>query len=220
MIEQQAKKPGRGCLFYGGLVGGVLLFVILVGAFIGLRYAKSLVNQLTDTKPLALPTVTLSEAQMNQLHDRIGRFEDDIKDGVPTPPLQLTAEELNALIQTEPDMASLKDHLYVTIDGSQLRAQMSFPAEQIGLRALRGRFINAEGNFKVSLYNNELRVAAETLTAKGKPVPEHIMRQVRTQNLAADLNKNPQAAEGLKKIRNVEVKDGKLFVEAVKSAAK
>jgi hypothetical protein len=216
---QQAKKPGRGCLFYGSLVGGVLLFVIIVGTLIGLRYAKAVVNQLTDTKPLSFPEVKLTEAQMNLLRDRMARFQDDIKDGVPTPPLQLTAEEINALIQTEPSLVSLKNHLYITIDGNQLRAQMSFPTEQVGLRPLTGRFVNAQGNFKISLYKGELRVAAETLTAKGKPVPEHIMRQVRTQNLAADLNKDPNAAEGIKNIRNIDVKDGKLIIEAMKSAA-
>lgn len=219
MIEQ-AKKPGRGCLFYGGLVAGVLLFMIIVGAFIGLRYAKGLVNQLTDTKPLSFPEVKLSESQMNLLRDRIARFQDDVKDGVPTAPLQFTAEEINALIQSEPSLAPLKNHLYVMIDGNQLRAQMSFPADQIGFRPLKGRYVNAEGNFRVSLYNGEVRVAAETLTAKGKPVPEHIMRQVRAQNLASDLNKDPNAAEGIKNIRNIDVKDGKLIIEAKKSAAK
>jgi hypothetical protein len=205
-------KPRKGCLFYGGLIGVMLLLVVLLGGYLGLRYAKGLVNQLTDTKPVQLPTAQLPDTQLFQLHDRVDTFREVVRDGDPTPPLELSADELNTLIGTDPALVALKHHLYVSIAGSELRAQISFPAEDLGLDALSGRFINATGVFTVGLTNNELRINAESLVVRGKPVPRNIMRQIAAQNLAAKFNEDPKATTGLKKLQAIEVKDGKLVI--------
>jgi hypothetical protein len=155
--------------------------------------------------------VHLPEIQMFQLHDRVDTFRDDVKDGDPTPPLALSADELNALIETDRDFAALKNHLFVTIKGSELGAQISFPAEQLGLR-LRGRYVNATGVFDVGLTNNELSVMAESLEVKGKPLPTHFMRQILGRNLAEKLNQDPKMVSGLRKLKSIEVNDGKLVV--------
>lgn len=194
----------------------VLLAVLVVSAILGVLYAKSVVNRLTDTQPATLPTVRLSEIQMFQLHDRVSTFQDSVKDGDPTTPLALSADEINALIQTDPSFAAVKNHLFVTITGSELGAQISFPAEDLGLVRLRGRYVNATGVFDAGLTNGELNVMAESLLVKGKPLPTHFMRQVMGQNLAEKLNKDPKMVMGLNKLKSIEVKDGKLVVTAKK----
>jgi len=188
-----------------------------LSAIFGVLYAKSVVNRLTDAQPATLPTVRLPEIQMFQLHDRVDTFRDDVKDGDPTPPLALSADELNALIQTDPDFAALKNHLFVTIKDSELGAQISFPAEQLGLVRLRGRYVNATGVFDVGLTNNELSVMAESLLVKGEPLPAHFMRQILGRNLAEKLNQDPKMVSGLRKLKAIEVKDGKLVVTARKT---
>ena len=195
----------------------VLLGVVVLSAIFGVLYAKSVVNRLTDAQPATLPTVRLPEIQMFQLHDRVDTFRDDVKDGDPTPPLALSADELNALIQTDPDFAALKNHLFVTIKDSELGAQISFPAEQLGLVRLRGRYVNATGVFDVGLTNNELSVMAESLLVKGEPLPAHFMRQILGRNLAEKLNQDPKMVSGLRKLKAIEVKDGKLVVTARKT---
>ncbi len=214
MIDPQQRRR-RGCLFYGGLAA-VVVAVVLFGVYFGFRYAKGVINQLTDTNPMPLPSTHLPQVQMFELKDRMETFEDAIRDGVPTNPLELSSDEVNSLIATEPSFSALKNHLYVAIDGNQLHAQVSFPAEDLGLDALRGRYINASGVFDVGLTNNQLLITAESLTAKGKPVARHVMRRIAAQNLAAKFDEDPQAAEALKNIRAVEVKDGKLVISAKK----
>jgi hypothetical protein len=211
MVDQQQKRK-RGCLFYGGITGAVLLVVLLLGAYFGIRYARGLVNQLTDTKPMPLPTVQLPQVQMFQLHDRVETFRESVRDGEAVAPLELSADELNALIETDPSMTALKNHLFVSIDGDQLRAQISFPAEDLGLVQLRGRYINANGIFDVGLTNGELRIRAESLTAKGRPVPRIFMREIARENLADKFNSDPKAAAGLKRLQAIQVKDGKLII--------
>lgn len=194
------------------MTGAVLLLVLALGAYLGIRYAKGLVDQLTDKQPMALPTVQLPEAQMFQLHDRVDTFREGVRDGDAVAPLELSPDELNALIETDPAFKALKNHLYVSIDGSQLRAQISFPAEDLGLIRLRGRYINANGVFDASLTNEELRITAESLTVRGQPVPRNIMREVAAENLADKFNQDPRTAVGLRKLKAIEVKNGKLII--------
>lgn len=211
MTTDPQQRRRRGCLFFFGLAA-VVLIVVLLGVYLGFRYAKGIVNQLTDTEPLHLPSVHLPQAQMFQLHDRVETFQDSVRDGEPTGPLELSADEVNALIETDPALAALKNHAYVSFDGNQLRAQVSFPAEDLGLAALRGRYINANGVFDAALTNDQLRITALSLTAKGKPVARHVMRRIAAQNLAARFNEDPRAGAGLKKIQSIEIKNGKLII--------
>jgi hypothetical protein len=211
MADPQQKRK-HGCLFYLGIVGAVVLVMFALGAFFGIRYAKGLIGRLTDAQPVQLPTAQLPEAEMFQLHDRVDTFRDAVKNGEAAQPLAISANELNALIATDPSMAALKNHLYVSIDGNQLSAQISFPAEDLGLVRLRGRFVNATGIFHAALTNDELRITAESLSVKGSPLPRNIMREVAAENLADKFNQDPRATAGLKKLQAIEVKDGKLII--------
>jgi hypothetical protein len=209
-------KPKRGCLFYVGIIAVISLLMLGVGAFFGLRYAKGLVNQLTDAQPMRLPTTQLPEAQMFQLHDRVATFRDGVRDGDPVEPLELSADELNALIATDPALVTVRGHLFVTINSNQLSAQISFPAEDIGLIRLQGRYINATGVFDVLIQTNELHIIAESLSVRGKPVPRNIMKEVQAVNLAERFNRDPKASAGLRKLQAIDVKDGKLVIAAKK----
>jgi hypothetical protein len=211
MADSQQKR-GRGCLFYVLIALAVSVVMLGFGAFFGLRYARKLINELTDTQPATLPTVQLPEIQMFQLHDKVDTFKDAVRDGDLTPPLELSADELNALIETDPGFGALKNHLFVTITNSQLGAQISFRAEELGLGRLRGRYVNATGVFHVMIETNELKITAESLSVRGKPIPRNIMREVAAENLADRFNRDPRAAAGIQKIESVEVKDGKLVV--------
>jgi len=211
MADPQS-QPKRGCLFYVGIIGVISLIVFAFGAYFGLRYAHGLVEQLSDKEPVRLPTSQLPQAQMFELKDRVDTFRDAVKDGEATEPLELTGDELNALIATDPAFASLKNHLYVTIEGNELHAKISFRAEDLGLVRLRGRYINADGVFDVRLVNDELRIMTVSLMVKGKPVPRNIMREVARENLADKFNQDPRVSAGLRKLKAIEVKDGKLVI--------
>lgn len=196
-----------------------MIIVLVIGAFFGLRYAKGVVGNLTDAQPMTLPTVHLADAQMFELHDRVETFQENVRDGQATDPLELSADELNALIETDPGLAALKNHLFVYISSNQLSAKISFPAEDLGMIRLKGRYVNADGVFDVALTNQELHVTAESLVIKGKPVPRNIMRQITAENLADRFDQDPKTAAGLRKLQAIDVKDGKLVIVAKKPGA-
>jgi len=208
MTEQPVKRR-RGCLFYGCLTSCILVLVVLAGLLLG--YLKIL-NGFTDTKPMPLPTVNMSDAEIAQVRQRVDAFSQDIRSGRSPDPLTLSGDELNALILTDPNLGKLKGQLYVNIEDNQVKGQLSVPTSRIGLGMFRHRYINGSGTFKVSLVNGTLYVNAQSLTVKGKPIPEKYMEQVRHQNLAQGFNDDPKTSVGLNKLKSIEVKDGKLFI--------
>jgi hypothetical protein len=211
MTEQQAKTR-RGCFFYGCIAGLVMLFIVVVAGLLGLRYFKKMVTDFTDSKPAPLPVLQMTQAEMDQVRARVDEFRDAVKAGKATPPLTLSADEINALIATDPDLQPLKGKLYVTFEGTQIKSQLTVPMAELGLPAFRDRYLNGTGTFNLGFKNGMLRLSAQAITVKGKPLPDIYMQKIRTENLARNINSNPRASVALDKLEDIRVKDGKLVV--------
>jgi hypothetical protein len=212
MTDPGAGKPRRGCLFYGCLSGTTCLLIILVAFLMGLYQLKKMLNFYTDTHPAPLPSVHLTAQEIDQLKQRVENFQDAVRSGRPTPPLQVSSDEINAYIQTDPNFVKVKGKLYVTIEGDRLKGQLSFPLDDVGLRIFRGRYLNGSGIFDVGLRNGNLVVTPESLVVKGKPLPGVYMDKLRSENLAESLNNNPRASVALNHLQEIRITDGKLVL--------
>lgn len=209
----QGQRKRRGCFFYGFLVAAVLMLIIVVAAVLGVRYAKNLVQDFTDPEPMALPVVQMEPAELEKLQRRVERFRTAILRGESPEPLAVTADEINALIATDPDLAPFKNRLHVSVENDRLKALLSIPAREIGMEMLMDRYVNATGIFDIAMREDgTLRVIAQELSSKGKPLPETVMRRVRTHNLAQPLNDDPRAAAALERLQAIEVKEGRLLI--------
>ncbi|HVV71892.1 MAG TPA: hypothetical protein VHI52_10395 [Verrucomicrobiae bacterium] len=207
-----ATRPRRGCLFYGCLAGIVCLVAILVAGLLGLHELRRMLDKYTDTKPLPLPAVTISQQDYEQLQRRVDNFRDDLKAGRQAQKLELSSNEINALIAQDPDFKALKGKVYVTIEGDRLGAQISLPMQEMGLPRFKGRYLNGKGTFALTLRNGILDVRAEELEVKGKPVPPTYMDAIKRQNLATGANDNPRASVGLNQLQGIEIRDGQLVL--------
>jgi hypothetical protein len=206
----------RGCFFYGCIIAGILALLLLialgVGFFFVYRLFEGLVEQYTATAPRELPKVEMSVEQRRTLRERVDAFRADIKEGRTTAPLVLSSEDLNALIEENPD---LKGRVYVTIDQDKLKGQVSIPLDRFPSFGLtRGRYLNGEGEFKVSLEDGVLIVTLESLLVNGKTLPPELMDSLRNQNLARDAYKDEKNAEEIRKFESITIKDGKLVIKA------
>jgi hypothetical protein len=209
-MDEPQKKSGRGCLFYAGIVAVVIFAAVLLAAYMGYRYFRNLLTQYTDPAPITLPVVQMSAEDAQRARDRIQNFLRAVDEGKANEPLTITADEMNAVIQTDPKL-DLKGHFYVSLEQNRVNAQVSVPAEWL-LRGLRGRYFNGSGTFAVSLRDGTLRVEPEALTAKGKPVPGNFMRNIRGQNMAQKYQADPKTRQTLEKLESIEIDDGKLTI--------
>jgi hypothetical protein len=212
MTDPVPAKRRRGCLFYGCLGGTACLLAILIAFLLGLYQLKKMLNFYTDTQGVALPTVQMTAPEIEQLKQRVENFQDAVRTGRPTPPLTLSAEEINAFIQTDPNLARVKGKLYVTIEGDRLKGQISAPLDDLGLALFRGRYLNGSGIFSIALRNGDLLVTADSLVVKGRPLPGVYMDKIRSQNLAANMSNNPRASVALNHLQDIKISDGKLVL--------
>jgi len=212
MTEPQQAKTRRGCLFYGCIVGVIFMLMLLAGLLIGMRMAKRMVNDFTDSRPMELPAVKLTSEEIEQVRTRVKTFNEDMKAGRSTPPLTLTADEINALIVTDPEAKGLKGKMYVTIQGDQVKSAVSMPMGELGLGLFKKRYLNGDATLSVSLRNGILRVYAHDINVKGKPLPAVYMQKIRDVNWADGFNNDTNASAALNKLQSIEVKDGKVLI--------
>jgi hypothetical protein len=206
----------RGCLFYGCIIAGILSLLVLIAVGVGVlfvyRWFERVLEEYTATAPRELPRVEMAAEQRQTLRERVEAFRAAIKEGRPTEPLVLSSEDLNALIDENPD---LKGKVYVAINQEKLKGQVSIPLNNFPSFGLtRGRYLNGEGEFKVSLQDGVLIVTLESLLVNGKTLPAELMNSFRNQNLARDAYKDERTAEEIRKFQSIEVKDGKVIITA------
>jgi hypothetical protein len=210
----EAARKQHGCFFYGCIIASILalLFVILMAVigFFSYRFVSQLVQDYTASAPRELPKVEMPEGERKALKDRVEAFRKAVNEGTPTDTLILTSDDINALLEEEPD---LKGKFYVKIEGDEVKGQVSIPLEKIGLSMVRGRYLNGEADVKASLKDGILIVTLDALEVNGKKVPEEIMKGIRQENLAKDAYKDVKTSEMLRKIESLEIKDGKIILK-------
>ena len=208
----QGMPRQRGCFFYGCIIASILavLFAILMGviAFFSYRMLSKAIDEYTSTTPRDLPKVETPPEQLKTLKERVEAFRKAVDARTPTEPLVLTSDDLNALIQDNPDLKGL---VYVKVENDEVKGQVSIPLDKLNIGLVRGRYLNGEADFKASLSDGVLIVTIEALEVNGQKLPEHVITELRKQNVAKDFYKDEKASETIRKLESLEVKDGKII---------
>ena len=213
-ISPSAPPPKRrGCFFYGCLTCIILLLLCGVMAFFAFRFIKNQINQYTDSQPTPMPTVEMADPEFKELEARVKTFGEAMDQGKAVEPLVLTEREINALLVKSGKVGELANHIHVSLEGDQVKGQVSIPLSKVS-RLTKGRYLNGEATFDVSLENGVLIVTAREVQVKGKPLPETFMGAIRQENLAKDAYKDPKHAEALRKVESLKVEDGRVIIKA------
>ena len=219
VFAPEEPNKSRGCFFYGCITALVLalLGLILTGVLVYFAYSWSdkTIKEYSSTTPVVLPEVKLPEEESKALEERWKTFKDAVDKGEAAE-LTLNADEINALIQKQPD---LKGKFFVSIKDDKISGQMSLPLDWIPLGLGKGRFFNGSATLTVSLHDGNLVVHAKSIEAHGKTPPPDFMAQFARQNLAKDVMNNPQHAEMINRFDSIEVKDGKVHLKAHSKSA-
>jgi len=215
----EEKRKGPGCLFWGCL--GVV--VLVVGGLIGLVVGAGMlgnyvVTNYTSDAPLEISTTAYGEPEMEELRNRVDSFADALDRGEDPGVLELTAADLNALVFEEFEDHHGKGAIRFDIDDSVVTGQISIPLDDPEVpEELRDRYINGTALFEINLVDGRLFVTIDSLKIGSKELPEWIMTDLRSKNIAEEiLVENPDLRESVAKFESIKVDDGKVLIKVRK----
>ncbi len=170
-IEPPPPQRGLGCFGKGCLI--LIAFFILLGlAFIGGTYlaARYLRSEYFPTTQVQLPAPTATEDEQQSVRARWDSFEKAAR-AHQSARIELTADDLNALIASEP---KLRSKAYVSIGNNVARLQISVPLGE--LRWLKGHYLNAECTVQSAVAGNPADARITSIVVNGRSVGEDVLR--------------------------------------------
>jgi len=138
-IEPPPPQRGMGCFAKGCLIL-IAFFVLLLMAFIGgtflaVHYLRA---EYFPKSAVEVPAATATEQEQDLAATKWREFEQHARAHEPAR-LELTADELNALIASEP---LFKGKAHVSIEGDAAHLRVSIPLNEV--RWLKGHYMNGE----------------------------------------------------------------------------
>ena len=195
---------GMGCFSKGCLT--VVVFILLLaaafvgGTFLAVRFLRT--SYFTST-PVQLPVATSTAGEQQAAHAKWNEFENAARDHR-SARIELTADEINALIASEP---KLRGKAHVTIDGDTARLLVSVPLEEV--RLLRGRYMNAECTVQSSPDGNPAHARVTSIVVNGRPVGEDVLNWSGPWGFRRYIAQWTDQAE----VTAFEIKEGKVMLE-------
>jgi len=211
----QAPKKQRGCWFYGCLTLAILALLGAIGAWIAVRYvvktASGWVEGYTSTNRVPIESVSISQGDLKSLQDRVASFSQALDGQKGSRDLVLSADDINALIQHDPQYKDVKDKLYVMLDGDQIKGKLSMPLDQVGFK---DRYLNGIAAIKVTLTDGVLNINLKDVQVGDKALPPAMLSELKKYNFAQNIQNDPDAQRSLQKFESIQVKDSKLIIRA------
>ena len=206
-IEPPPQRHGLGCFAKGCLI--LVVFFLLLGlAFVaGYYFAQKHEYFSTHHEPLPTSRATIDEEEA--VRARWEAFEKSAKANE-SARIELTADDLNALIASEP---KLSGNAYVTIDGAIGHLQISMPLGKG--RWFRGRYVNAQCSVQSGPNGNPEDVRISSIVVNGQPVGQEALewRNERMPSFRSYIANWITEAS----LKTFEISDGKVILETKSS---
>ncbi|QDV71132.1 hypothetical protein Poly24_48660 [Rosistilla carotiformis] len=195
-------KSSGSCWLYGCLGSIALLSILVVCGGVGTYwFVNNQIQKYTSETAADLPVVEIGEERLAELESRVGGFKTAVEAESTPPELILTADEINAMIAKQDD---LRGRVFVKIADGQVEGDVSIP--------VAGRFFNGSATFDVNLVDGMLFVNLKAATIKGEPVPDMAIEAIGKENLAKELNTDPDMAKFIKSLDSVRIEGDKIIL--------
>ncbi len=208
-------KKKRVFFFFGCLTAaaiGVLFVLILT---YGVLKLKELGISYTDTKPTTFETIDIPPEELAMLTEKIYNYSTLISKGDDTAILMLSAREVNALISTYREFKDIKDRFRFSFQDDKIIGNVSIPLDIFFKNLGKGRYLNGSASFLISSGDGSIFIGLDDLVIKDKKIPDVIMSGLKNTNLAADMHNDAETSKLIQRIKHIEVRDEKLYIETL-----
>lgn len=206
-------RSGNANCFVIGCVGAVIAAVLVVVGVGGAMWwgFNRMVKEYTDTEPLELPEVALTQEDYEALRTRIEEFGEKLDAGTAEEPFVISDEEINAVLKYSEEMQPLGQHLRIQFEQDTAYATLSLPMDEWGWE---GRYLNGRGVFDVYMRRNEIFVVPISFEVGGEPLPDYMMEGFKGQNMLDDAQGQVQTDAFSLAVRDLEEQLEGLEVES------
>lgn len=153
----------------------------------------------------------MSAEEVDALDTTVDGFVKAMKAGDSPPPLTLSADDLNALIQRELRDGNEKGALYLRLRDRVLEADLSVPLRDLAntpLRSLANRYLSGTAILRVTLVGGKLDIVVELFTMDGKAVPKWILDTLASQGDLDRLLDDPDIIAVTEKLDSLTISNG------------
>lgn len=220
-MSEKKTRSKLGCLAIGcfGVIVAVIAGALMLyfGAKMAVNYA---LDQFTDESPTDFTQSTLNDEESSSLKNKFEDFKKRANVKLPTKPLELDTEEINHLIETDPQFSTLKDKVRLQIVKDEITGNISIPIDIVRdvypdlpeVSALSGRYLNANVTVNLRLRNGNLEAYLKNMSVKNKPLPSQIMSKIQNRDLLQDDRIGGQLKQQFNQLRDIDVVDGKIIL--------
>jgi hypothetical protein len=216
-IEAPPRRKGLGCFARGCLILLVFAIVLAIAGFAGLywglhrhsalfygSYWLAKTRSLAQT-PTPVPEFSAPDQQFQLVRERWQDFEQKTRASQPAE-IELSADDINALIATT---EGLRGKVFASIDGNQLRLQVSVPIG--GVLGRPGYYFNGDVIIELKGAQSLDNPQFSRITINGDQVPTDFLDwKYRSRQLREYLADQGNAYE----IGTMEIRDGKVILRS------
>jgi hypothetical protein len=205
-IDPPPPQRGIGCFAKGCLILAVFFFFLglamIGGTIYGLRYLRA---NYFATARVQLPPNTSTEGEQQLARQKWYSFERAARANMPAH-IEMTADELNALIASEP---KLRNKAYITVNDNVGHVRVSVPLDDVTW--LKGHYINGECVVQSSVSGNPAGARITSLVINGHPVSDDAFNlQYPPWSLRRYLSNWTEQ----KHLKTFQIRDGKVILES------
>ncbi len=202
------EKSGMGCFAKGCLtvVVSVIALVALVGG--GAYYfVVKWADKLTGDKPAAVRVDDVTETQYQTASARLNKLINAFQRPYETT-IEMTGNDLNALVARHPNFAKLKGKIFFTISGGDVAADATIPLDGLDgtlLDRYKSRYFNGRVVAFCEWMNGHLTLKPKLMEANGETVPQSLLDRIDEVELNREIFKNKDAREFMSRVKSIRV---------------
>lgn len=205
----------KGCLTVVVVV--LVLGIVLIGG--GLFVVNRGINLFTATAPAQIQTRPATPTELQLAKAKLDSLRSAIRNRVETT-IEFTADDVNALLQNEPEFRGARNHARVAMANSIVSLDLSAPLDSAKWSRLKGRWFNGSIQFGFSYVDDNFNFDVRSAEANGYQFPRALLTSDFMQSFNRSFNdsfrresaRRGDASDLWRNIRMATVQNDKLIV--------
>lgn len=164
-----------GCFAKGCLIL-VIAALVLGAAFIGggLFLASRALHVFTSSAPAQIAVQPTTAAEIQTAEAKFDTLRSAIRNRVETT-VEFSAQDINALIQHDPDLRDMRGRVRVSIANSIASLDVSAPLDRLQWKQFKGRWFNGNVQFGFSFVDDDFHFDVRSAETNGHQFPRSIL---------------------------------------------